>query len=122
MDMIKLFASARDAKPGEEKPRLEEMNMLSYINDPVGTYSSGMLKKLSIVLAFLGSPQIILLDEPLITLDATSIQILYRWIVTQHDGQNTNFLISSHQPLDIDSTIHIKQLHISEGNIISLPA
>jgi ABC-2 type transport system ATP-binding protein len=118
-EMIKLFAYARSAQPGEEKPRLEEMDMLSYINEPLGTYSSGMLKKLSIVLSFLGSPQIILLDEPFITLDVTSLQILCRWIIRQHTEQHTGFLISSHQPLDTDSVVSTRQLYLKDGTLIS---
>src|SRR5450432_1589665 len=35
-----------------------------YLQNPTGSYSSGMLKKLSLLLAFLGQPKWILLEEP----------------------------------------------------------
>ena len=101
MEMIKLFISAKDAPVGQDKYFIESMKMNDYINEPLGTYSSGMLKKLSIVLAFMGNPKIILLDEPLITLDIESLQILYKWIDEKHRQEKVSFFLSSHQPLEI---------------------
>src|SRR5687767_13415812 len=68
-EMINLFAAAKGSAPGQDEYFTESMQMSSYLHEPLGTYSSGMLKKLSIVLAFLGNPRIIMLDEPLITID-----------------------------------------------------
>lgn len=101
-ELIDLFASAKDALSGQEDSYLDSMDMRSYISKPVGTYSSGMLKKLSLVLAFLGKPKLILLDEPLITIDAAALTVLYQWIAEQHQQYQTSFLLSSHQVLDTD--------------------
>src|ERR1700744_1109569 len=54
MEMIKLFTSAKGASAGQEQQFIESMQMQGYVDKPVGTYSSGMLKKLLLVLAFLG--------------------------------------------------------------------
>lgn len=64
-----------------------------------GTYSSGMLKKLSLALAFLGEPRMIVLDEPLITLDEATRKSLFRLI---HEKSQTLFMLSSHQALGED--------------------
>ena len=101
-ELIDLFASAKDAPAGQEQPYLESMGMTSYIHKPVGTYSSGMLKKLSLLLAFLGKPQFILLDEPLITIDTAALTVLYQWITDHHRQHGTSFLLSSHQILDAE--------------------
>jgi len=101
MEMIKLFISAKEAPPGQDKYFIETMKMNDYINEPLGTYSTGMLKKLSIVLAFMGNPKIILLDEPLITLDIESLKILYKWIDEKHRQEKVSFFLSSHQPLEL---------------------
>jgi ABC-2 type transport system ATP-binding protein len=98
-EMIDLFASAKDAPEGQEQYFIESMQMQSYIARPIGTYSSGMLKKLSLVLAFLGKPQLILLDEPLITIDTASLHILYQWMAEQREN-GVSFLLSSHQAFD----------------------
>jgi len=105
MEMVKLFASAKDAPAAQEQQFIDSMKMQSYIERPVGTYSSGMLKKLSLVLAFLGKPKLILLDEPLITIDTESLKILYSWMRREHAENGVSFLLSSHQALDEDEKI-----------------
>ncbi|WP_345955624.1 ABC transporter ATP-binding protein [Mucilaginibacter sp. PAMB04168] len=99
-ELIDLFAGAKDAPAGQEQHYLDTMGMGSYVHKPVGTYSSGMLKKLSLLLAFLGKPKLILLDEPLITIDTAALNILYQWITEHHQQYGTSFLLSSHQILD----------------------
>jgi ABC-2 type transport system ATP-binding protein len=99
-EFIDLFASAKDAPKGQEQHYLDSMGMNGYVHKPVGSYSSGMLKKLSLLLAFLGKPQLILLDEPLITIDTAALSVLYRWIADHHRQYGTSFLLSSHQILD----------------------
>src|ERR1700679_3408108 len=95
MEIVKLFVSAKDALAGQEQYFIESMKMQSYVDRPIGTYSSGMLKKLSLVLAFLGDPKLILLDEPLITIDTESLKILYGWIHTQNRDKGVSFMLSS---------------------------
>ena len=109
-EMIKLFTTAKDAPAGQEEYFIESMSMNAYLNEPVGTYSSGMLKKLSIVLAFMGNPKLILLDEPLITIDSESLKILYTWIEEKHRRENVSFFLSSHQPLEIDEVTTANEL------------
>lgn len=101
-EMIALFAQAKDAPAGQEQHYIDTMQMQGFVNRPVGTYSSGMLKKLSLVLAFMGKPKLILLDEPLITIDTASLKILNTWIAERHNQDGTSFLLSSHQALEHD--------------------
>ena len=96
-EMIAMFALAKDAPRRQEEYFIESMRMQAYISEPLRTYSTGMLKKLSLVLAFLGRPEVILLDEPLITIDAGSLNILYAWIAERNKQEGTSFLLSSHQ-------------------------
>jgi ABC-2 type transport system ATP-binding protein len=99
-ELIALFAQAKDAPAGQERHYIETMQMQTYVGQPVGTYSSGMLKKLSLVLAFMGNPKLILLDEPLITIDTASLKVLNTWIAERYTTQGTSFLLSSHQTLE----------------------
>ncbi len=101
-EMINLFAKARGAATGQEEQYIESMQMQSYVDKPIGSYSSGMNKKLSLLLAFLGKPRLILLDEPLITIDTASLLILYKWINERQEQDGTGFILSSHQALDRD--------------------
>jgi ABC-2 type transport system ATP-binding protein len=101
-EMISLFAKARGAAAGQEEKYIESMQMQNYVDRPIGSYSSGMNKKLSLLLAFLGKPKLILLDEPLITIDTASLLILYKWINERQEQDGTSFILSSHQALDRD--------------------
>jgi ABC-2 type transport system ATP-binding protein len=116
-EMITLFAKAKGAGAGQAKILVTEMGMQGYINNPLGSYSSGMLKKLSLVLAFLGKPKLILLDEPLNTIDAESLEVLYSWINEKHEKDKISFLLSSHQPLDELKLPGLKQINIVDKKL-----
>jgi len=80
-----------------------------YIKNPTGSYSSGMLKKLSLLLAFIGQPKWILLDEPLTTLDQSSQKALCELIMKERQQKNISFIITSHH--DIEHTaIHFDKI------------
>jgi ABC-2 type transport system ATP-binding protein len=118
-ELIELFKSAKIATPHQEQYLVESFRMEGYINEPVGTYSSGMLKKLSLVLAFIGNPTLILLDEPTITLDTESLIVLSKLIAERYHEHNTSFLISSHQSLELKE-VAVQQI-VVENNTINLP-
>jgi ABC-2 type transport system ATP-binding protein len=116
-EMINLFKNAKDAPAGQEQGLIQSMKMQAYVDRPVGSYSSGMLKKLSLLLCFLGKPQIILLDEPLITIDTESLSILYTWIADRHRNSGTTFLLSSHQALDAGALPEAKELIVENQTL-----
>ncbi len=76
-----------------------------YLQNPTGSYSSGMLKKLSLLLAFIGQPKWILLDEPLTTLDQSSQKALSELIMQQRRQKNISFIITSHHNIE-NNDIH----------------
>jgi ABC-2 type transport system ATP-binding protein len=85
-----------------------------YIRD----LSKGNLKKVGIVAAFLGRPQIIVLDEPFENLDPTSQIRLKELIVREGDNRNTTFLISSHD-LDHVTEICSRIVLMEKGKVIN---
>ena len=68
-NLVKLYCYTKKGSLAEAKNLLSQLQLTEAWNRPLGTYSSGMLKKLSLVLAFTGNPSLILLDEPLVTID-----------------------------------------------------
>lgn len=116
-ELIELFKSAKNAPAHQEDFYVESMAMTAYLKEPVSTYSSGMLKKLSLVLAFLGRPTCILLDEPLTTLDVESIPVLYSWIARQHQQQQTSFLLSSHQAFEGDELPAVREILVEQTTL-----
>lgn len=99
-ELLDFYVESKSADPAEAKRLLSYFGIENFINSPVGTYSSGMLKKLSILLAFIGKPRFILLDEPLVTVEHSFLPHIYQLIHQYHREKQVGFLISSHQPLD----------------------
>lgn len=58
--------------------------------------SKGNLKKVGIAAAFIGNPQIVILDEPFENLDPTSQIRLKGLLKQEHSERNITYLISSH--------------------------
>ncbi|MDK2984092.1 ATP-binding cassette domain-containing protein [Thermococcus sp. 101 C5] len=65
------------------------------LNRPVAEYSSGMKKRLSILLALLGENELLILDEPFSGLDVSGISEVAR-IIKQRAANGTNMIILSH--------------------------
>lgn len=102
----------RQTKGGDAKKVQELAKRLAIdrsLSNQVATYSSGMLKKLSLLLAFTGKPHWILLDEPFITLDVEAVKELQVIIAQQHSS-GVSFLISSHQELALQVPYHCLQI------------
>ncbi|MEP7143349.1 MAG: ATP-binding cassette domain-containing protein [Ferruginibacter sp.] len=77
---------------------LKGLGVEKFMYQKTATYSSGMLKKLSLVLAFTGNPVLVLLDEPLVALDIAAVDTLHSTI-RQYSQTGVSFLITSHQLL-----------------------
>lgn len=98
-DLVAFYREVRKASPQQVEELTDLFQVRSYLRAPIGTYSSGMVKRLSLLLAFIGNPSLITLDEPLVTLDHDSIPLLYNLIMRFYRENNTSFLISSHQDI-----------------------
>jgi ABC-2 type transport system ATP-binding protein len=77
----------------------EHFGIGGFLKQSCGTYSSGMTKRLSLAIAFLGAPKVIILDEPFITLDTEIRDSLTSLIKNMIPEEKTVFLISSHELL-----------------------
>lgn len=118
-DLVKLYCETKKTNEQEAIALLDQLHIANVYHNPLGTYSSGMLKKLSLVLAFTGNPKWILLDEPLITLDTNSVKIICSLINTSYRQKGISFIITSHQPFQ-DNILHLTGKMIAANQTISL--
>uniref|UniRef100_UPI00119D65E3 AAA family ATPase n=1 Tax=Staphylococcus haemolyticus TaxID=1283 RepID=UPI00119D65E3 len=65
------------------------------IHNKVKTYSLGMKQKLGIAIAFLNSPKLIILDEPMNGLDPKAVRDV-RQLILSKAKEGRTFLISTH--------------------------
>ena len=99
-ELVNFYKDIRKANTSQTDMLIDFFRMLRFLSQPVGSYSSGMIKKLSLLLAFIGKPALLLLDEPLSTLDEGAVHSIPDLINAYHKEFSTCFIFSSHQPFN----------------------
>lgn len=118
-DLVQLYCYTKKGDLQKTLILLEQLHIIDAYTKPLGTYSSGMLKKLSLALAFIGNPIWILLDEPLITVDTDAVSIICSHINTSNTQKDISFIITSHQPFPADR-LQITQILSAAHKTISI--
>lgn len=90
------WAAARQ----EAHRRLEELNLGDRALKRIATLSHGMRRRLAVASALLGSPQLVLLDEPMSGLDPQQVRSLRQLLVNQR-GRRT-IVVSSHNLAELE--------------------
>lgn len=109
-DLVRFTGKAKGASVEQQDAIAGQLGIDAYFDKPCETFSSGMLKKLSLALVFLGNARLIILDEPLITLDEGARSILLNLVNTRIREHGTIFLVSTHQPLE-DTAVAVTQAY-----------
>jgi ABC-2 type transport system ATP-binding protein len=118
-ELIDFYIETRKADRKQAKELADYFEMTPFLDNVVGSYSSGMLKKLSLICALIGDAELFILDEPLITIDVLSAEKLNK-LITEKAAQGKSFLISSHQEVSNDQ-LKIDQVYqIINKQIIQL--
>jgi lantibiotic transport system ATP-binding protein len=73
-----------------------------YIGNPVAEYSRGMRQRLGVAIAALGSPELLLFDEPMNGLDAEGLRMFRTLLQSVRDEYGATVLVSSHQLEELD--------------------
>jgi ABC-2 type transport system ATP-binding protein len=111
-DLIRFIGKIKNESVSAQDELVNRLGVNSFFEKPCETYSSGMMKKLSLLMAFMGNPRLIILDEPLITLDQEARSVIFKLINRKLQAAEVIFLISSHQ------TINEKDVPVSSSYII----
>ena len=82
----------------------------------LSSLSKGMRQKLELVLAFLGTPKLVFLDEPTAALDPPSVFVLRDYLAEQKQKGMT-VLFSSHHLTEVESVCD-RIIFISNGTVI----
>ncbi|HYE14117.1 MAG TPA: ABC transporter ATP-binding protein [Pyrinomonadaceae bacterium] len=94
-EYLSLVAGLKGAEAGGVAAEVEFFELARVADKWVGGYSLGMRKKLGLAAAFLGSPSVLVLDEPLNGLDVEMMRKLRLRVERERDAGRA-FVISSH--------------------------
>lgn len=100
------FMASLFAKDKEHKEQMVSMakgicKLEDRLNEKIGTYSRGMIRKLLLSRAVMSQPKLAILDEPTSGLDVINALEIRR-MIKELAGQGMSFLISSHNMLEIE--------------------
>ena len=95
-EFLELVAGLKDLEARDEiDEAFAYFGLSGRRNELVGGYSLGMRKKIGLIAALLGSPPLLLLDEPLNGLDAASMRLL-RLRLEERVAAGATVVLSSH--------------------------
>lgn len=96
LENLVFFAGLYGVNPARARAEhlLGELRLWERRNDLVGTYSRGMLQRLSIARALLHDPEILLLDEPFTGLDPDASRLLTQLLMKLREGGRSAVLVT----------------------------
>ncbi|HML35812.1 MAG TPA: ABC transporter ATP-binding protein [Bacillota bacterium] len=98
-DNLEFFAAIYGMKKDQYKKRILEVmelvNLSEDLSKPVAAYSGGMKRRLSLAMAILHNPKVLILDEPTVGIDPLLRQDI--WKELYHMSENgTTILVTTH--------------------------
>ncbi len=97
---LKLFASLYGGRYEDQLSVCNRLGLTPWIDRRVDSYSKGTLQKLGLCIALLGSPKLILLDEPFDGLDPSATYAAQKCLLDKK-SEGTAIVISSHRIDDV---------------------
>ena len=115
------FVAALRAAHGEDVDvLLARVGLADAARKPVRTFSTGMKQRLSLAAALVGSPQVLVLDEPTAALDKRGQEDFARLLREMHAGGCT-ILLCSHRESEVRSVAD-RVVQIEDGRIVGAGA
>ncbi len=101
-DTLRYYARLKGESLTRCDPLLEQVGLAHAAKRRVKTYSKGMRQRLGLAQALLGTPRLLLLDEPTTGLDPMLRQEFYR-IIQELRSQGVTILLSSHLLTELEA-------------------
>ncbi len=118
LEVITYFARLKSVPRNEVSPLLERVGLSHAMKRPVKTYSKGMRQRLGLAQAFLGTPKLLLLDEPTVGLDPIATQEFYK-SVDELKKEGASIILCSHVLPGVEQHID-RAMILSQGRAITI--
>lgn len=118
LENLSFYASLYGVSDAQERAcyLLKKVDLYSRRNDPVRTYSRGMLQRVSIARALVHDPEIIFLDEPYTGLDSVASKNLTDLLAEQISGNKTIVMVT--HDLKIGLELATRAIIIKKGEAV----
>jgi ABC-2 type transport system ATP-binding protein len=120
-EFLEFTSSIRRLDAHVINPRLERLSsafeLRQYFDTPIAALSMGNKQKVAIIAALLHEPPLLILDEPLVGLDARSSKIL-KELITYHSKKNGAVIFSTHI-MEVAEKLCTRVGIINKGRIVS---
>ncbi|ALV62982.1 ABC transporter, ATP-binding protein [Thermococcus sp. 2319x1] len=93
-EWLETIAEIKELEKREIQRICNEFELGSFINRLTREYSAGMLKRVGLAQAFLGDPDLIFLDEPLVNIDVDGMKQVIELLSSK--AEESNFVVISH--------------------------
>lgn len=120
LEHVKLLAHLRRDKSLFEfgKEQIQRFNLGEFQNTPVSGFSHGMMRRLSVMLAYVSAKKLLILDEPFDGVDPLGVQIINE-IIEESKQKGIAVLVSTHLQnllVDVSDSINV----MNEGRILDI--
>lgn len=96
---LQFFASLYGLSGARRNERIQAVmavvDLLPHLNKPVSAYSGGMKRRLSLAIALLHEPELLVLDEPTVGIDPVLRQSIWKELLALRDN-GTTILLTTH--------------------------
>ena len=100
-ETLDFYAKLKKQPTAKNSDLLARVGIAQAAGRRVGTYSKGMRQRLALAQALLGTPKVLLFDEPTTGLDPASRQMFYE-IVRELSNEGATVLLSTHALAELD--------------------
>jgi len=103
----------------DSKKLLSLVDLSSASHRSIGNLSAGMHQRLGIAQALIGSPELVILDEPTANIDVAGRDMILQLILDIYNEQGVSFIVSSHILSELEKVCH-NVAFIRQGNIVEV--
>jgi ABC-2 type transport system ATP-binding protein len=118
---LEFFAALFGLNGVVRKQRIQEVmelvNLLPFLKKPVSSYSGGMKRRLSLAIALLHKPKVLILDEPTVGIDPVLRKSLWDEL-TRLSQQGTTIIVTTHVMDEADKCHRLGM--IRDGRLIAV--